>query len=157
MFVYWATCPCNRPRPGPGSTPREEFLTDCLRRAFPVSRREPAFVVMGSGQCTRRPRSLSQQIQTLPGSVVARLPLSVQAVGCTGHFRVCWLTWLPAQDERGEGGQREGNRRGPAVQDDKPEAERRRRLALVPPLRLRGAGVRCEPGQAQAHRRRHQT
>src|SRR5690348_7938555 len=88
MFVYRATCPCNRPRPDLGSTPPEEFLTRCLRGAFPVSRRGPAFVVMGSGQCTRRPRSLSQQIQTLPGSVVARLPLSVQAVGCTGHFRV---------------------------------------------------------------------
>jgi hypothetical protein len=86
-IAYRATCPCNRPWPASGSTPREEILTGCLRGVFRVSQRERRFVVMSSGQCTRRPRSLSQN-QTLPGSVVARLPLSVQAVGCTGHFYV---------------------------------------------------------------------
>ena len=97
------TCPCNRPRPGVGSSPRTEILTDCLHRRRRVSRRGRQPVVMGSGQCTRRPRSLSQQ-QTLPGSVVARLPLSVQAVGCTGHFRFLLVLMRPTGSGRGRSG-----------------------------------------------------
>ena len=53
------TCPCNRPRASPGSSPREEILTNCLRRSSRMSRRDRQAVVMGSGQCTRRPRLLS--------------------------------------------------------------------------------------------------
>ena len=58
-IVFRGTCPCNRPQPGLGSSPREEILTDCLRRSSRVSRpgRRPVF--LGSGQCTRRPRSSS--------------------------------------------------------------------------------------------------
>ena len=118
------TCPCNRPSPGVGSSPRAEILTDCLQ-ARRVSRQGRQPVVMGSGQCTRRPRS-SGQPQTLPGSVIARLPLSVQAVGCTGHF----CLFLPAEDEGAHGGQHERHRGRAAMQDDQAGPERRRGLAL---------------------------
>jgi hypothetical protein len=84
-----------------------------------MSRRRRRAVVMGSGQCTRRLRSSSKLIETLPGSVVARLPLTVQAVGCTGHFMVL----LPPQDQSAEKGQDEGHQGGAAVQDDEAGAE----------------------------------
>src|SRR5580693_3238386 len=59
------------------SSPSEEVLTVCLRGLPRLSRRRLRAVIVGSGQCTRRPRSPSDFDATLPGSVVARLPLSV--------------------------------------------------------------------------------
>ncbi len=118
--VPGGTCPYNRPSRPPGSSRREEILTNCLRGSFSVSRCRRRPVVLGSGQCTRRPGSLSHSD---PKRSQARWSLvsPIHAGGrCAGHFAV-----LPAQDEGGQGGQRKGHRGSPAVQDDQAGAEGR--------------------------------